>query len=154
MTDTQQKMDVCQSSNADCARLFSARVRRTDGLCYAALPVNAVECPRREHRRWCSRFVQVIREELPPEKYIEVEKSIRADPTKVESFRIYPAVIYPRDLLPHHPHGRTHSSTPTNCSGLVSSFFTASKIATAAFVWIWRFIHPCEFGADFIDAGI
>jgi hypothetical protein len=35
----------------------------------------------------------VIREELLPEKYIEVKKSIRADPTKVESVRIYPAVM-------------------------------------------------------------
>ena len=38
-------------------------------------------------------LVQVIREELLPEKYIEVKKSIRADPTKVDSFRIYPAVM-------------------------------------------------------------
>jgi hypothetical protein len=30
----------------------------------------------------------VIREELLPEKYIEVKKSIRADPTKVESYGI------------------------------------------------------------------
>src|SRR5215831_7953817 len=34
-------------------------------------------------------LVQVIREELLPEKYIEVKKSIRGDPTKAESFPIY-----------------------------------------------------------------
>jgi len=47
-----------------------------------------------------------IREELLLEKYIEVKKSIRADPTKVESFRIYPTVMDPRVLLPHHPYSR------------------------------------------------
>jgi hypothetical protein len=34
----------------------------------------------------------------------------------------------------------------------VSSFLAASKIAAAAFVRIWRFIHPCEFGADLSGA--
>jgi len=51
-------------------------------------------------------LVQVIREELLPEKYIEVKKSIRGDPTKAESFRIYPAVMNSRVLLPHHPYSR------------------------------------------------
>ena len=32
----------------------------------------------------------MIREELLPEKYIEVKNFIPADPTKAESFRIYP----------------------------------------------------------------
>jgi hypothetical protein len=36
----------------------------------------------------------------------------------------------------------------------VSSFFTASEVATAAFVRIWRFGDPAKFGADFVDAGI
>jgi hypothetical protein len=36
----------------------------------------------------------------------------------------------------------------------VSSFLTAPKIATAALVRVRSFIHPCEFSADFVDAGI
>jgi len=38
-------------------------------------------------------FVQVIREELLPEKYIEAKKSIRGDPTKAESLWIYLVVM-------------------------------------------------------------
>src|SRR5262249_19049159 len=38
--------------------------------------------------------------------------------------------------------------------GLMSSLFTASNIAAAAFVWIWRFTHPSGFGADCFDRGI
>src|SRR5262245_39567435 len=37
---------------------------------------------------------------------------------------------------------------------LVSSFFTTSKVATVAFVWIWRFCDPREFGANLIDGRI
>ena len=37
---------------------------------------------------------------------------------------------------------------------LVSSFLAASNVAAAAFVRIWRFIHPCKFGADLVDGGI
>jgi hypothetical protein len=33
------------------------------------------------------------------------------------------------------------------CSGPVSSFFAASNVAATAFVRIWRFIDPSEFGA-------
>src|SRR5262249_30824220 len=40
------------------------------------------------------------------------------------------------------------------CAWLVSSFLAASKVATAALVWIWRFCDPCEFGADLVDRGI
>jgi len=36
---------------------------------------------------------------------------------------------------------------------LVSSFMTASDVAAAAFVRIWRFIDPSEFGADGIETG-
>ena len=36
----------------------------------------------------------------------------------------------------------------------VSSFFAASKITTAAFIRIWRLIHPCEFGADLVNWGM
>jgi len=51
-------------------------------------------------------LVQVTREELLPEKYIEVKKSIQGDPTNAESFRIYPAVMDSRVLLPHHTYSR------------------------------------------------
>jgi hypothetical protein len=33
----------------------------------------------------------------------------------------------------------------------VSSFLVAPEVTTAAFVGIWGFIHPREFGADFVD---
>src|SRR5262245_51361056 len=36
----------------------------------------------------------------------------------------------------------------------VSSFLAAPEIATAAFVWIWRFVHPSESGADLVDLGV
>ena len=33
----------------------------------------------------------------------------------------------------------------------MSGLITASKIATATFVWIWRLVNPCEFGVDLFD---
>ncbi len=36
-------------------------------------------------------------------------------------------------------------------TGLVSSFLTASKMATTALVRIWRLGNPSEFGADLVD---
>jgi|RhiMetdeSRZDD1v2_1073273.scaffolds.fasta_scaffold183946_1 hypothetical protein len=54
-----------------CAVLLPLRVkasfwvRRTDGLCYAALPVSAAECPRREYGNVRFRLLR-LREELQP----------------------------------------------------------------------------------------
>jgi len=33
----------------------------------------------------------------------------------------------------------------------MSSFLTALEIATAAFIRIWHFCHPREFGVDLVD---
>ena len=52
-------------------------------------------------------------------------------------------------VLPsERPELRGHSTV--TCSWLVSSLLTASNVATAALVGIWRLIHPREFGADLI----
>jgi len=74
---------------------------------------------------------------------------------------------YSRETYFHsiHTRGMAHSSTPSErpeargdsariCIGHVSSFCAASKVATAAFVRIWRLVHPCEFGADLLDRGL
>jgi hypothetical protein len=33
----------------------------------------------------------------------------------------------------------------------VARLFAASQVAAAAFVWIWRFVNPGQFGVDLFD---
>jgi hypothetical protein len=52
-------------------------------------------------------------------------------------------------LPPERPELRGDSASTS--AGLVCSLLTAPEIATAAFVRIWRFIHPREFGSDVVN---
>src|SRR5262245_12634837 len=38
--------------------------------------------------------------------------------------------------------------------GFVACFLAASHVAASALIWIWRFVHPSEFGPNLVDRGI
>src|SRR5262245_53823888 len=106
-------------------------------------------------------FVQVLREELLREKYIEVKKSIRGDPTKAESFPILHPLSWIHESRTIHIHGKVrNSNTPI---GMSRTSLRQPPNMLLACVQCPRSIEGCgnricldrafrEFGADLFNA--
>jgi hypothetical protein len=92
-----------------------------------------------------------IREDLLLEKYIEVKKSIRTDPTQAGEVVDLPGChvstsvtstpsIFPtwRTVVLRSKRPELRCDSARACSGLVSTFFAAANATATAFVRIWR----------------
>jgi len=72
-----------------------------------------------------------------------------------DSFSAAPFILATRltvVLPPKRPELRCDSAA--TCSGLIAGFLAASEVPATAFVRIWRFCNPNEFGADLVDGGV
>ena len=71
-----------------------------------------------------------------------------SEPQKVRKIRRKPLQQNALRIRVTLPQLNARSESNRCCPRLVSSLFTALKVAAAAFVRVWRFVNPCEFSAD------